>query len=84
MWRGGGRGNEGETQWVGLTNRSRQRMRSDQEVFEDAFVQVAGSVLGNRTASRLQDERLIAKQALDEILKYYHYKPAEPTEDIRT
>ena len=61
----------------------RQRMRQDQEVFEDAFVQVAGSVLGYRTATRLEDERLIAKQALDEILKYYHYKPVEVPDDIQ-
>ena len=60
----------------------RERMRSDQEVFEDSFVRVAGSVLGGQAAQRLQNERLIAKAALDEILKYYHYKPVEAPEDI--
>lgn len=61
----------------------RERMRSDQEVFEDSFVRVAGSVLGGHEAQRLQDGRMIAKAALDEILKYYHYKPAEAPEDIK-
>ena len=60
----------------------RERMRSDQEVFEDSFVRVAGSVLGGHEAQRLQDERLISKAALDEILKYYHYKPVEVPDTI--
>ena len=60
----------------------RQRMRQDQEVFEDAFVRVAGSVLGSRAATRLEDDRVIAKRALDDILKYYHYKPADIPDDI--
>ena len=60
----------------------RERMRNDQATFEDAFVRVAGSVLGDRTAARLEDERLVAREALDEILKYYHYKPVEIPEDI--
>ena len=61
----------------------RERMRSDQEVFEDSFVRVAGSVLGGHEAQRLQDGRMIAKAALDEVLKYYHYKPTEAPEDIK-
>ena len=60
----------------------RERMRSDQEVLEDSFVRVAGSVLGGQEAQRLQDERMIAKAALDEVLKYYHYKPVEVPEEI--
>ena len=60
----------------------RQRIQSDQKTFEDAFDQVAGSVLGSRTAARLRDERVVAREALDEILKYYRQKPAEIPEDI--
>ena len=66
-----------------FNNQIRQRMQQDQDVFEDAFVQVAESVLGNRTVSRLENDRLTAKQAMDEILKYYHRKPVEVPEDIR-
>ena len=61
----------------------RQRMRQDQEIFEDSFVQVAGAVLGSRMVSRLEDDRVIAKQALDEILKYYHCKPVEAPDEIQ-
>ncbi len=60
----------------------RERMRNDESTFEDAFQQVAGSVLGRRAATRLSDERLIAREALDEILKYYHQKPVEIPGDI--
>ena len=63
----------------------RERMQKDQEVFEDAFLEVAGAVLGGRGAARLMDERLAAREALDEILKYYHYKPApEVPDSIKT
>ncbi len=60
----------------------RNRMKNDQEVFEDSFVKVAGSVMGNKFAARLQDERTITKEALDEILKSYHYKPVEIPDTI--
>ena len=45
----------------------RERMRNDESTFEDAFQQVAGSGLGSRAATRLSEERLIAREALDEI-----------------
>ena len=60
----------------------RQRIRNDESTFEDAFEQVAGSVLGSRAAARLKDERVVAREALDEILKFYHKKPAAIPEDI--
>ncbi len=60
----------------------RQRIQHDENTFEDAFEQVAASVLGSRTATRLKDERLVAREALDEILKYYHKKPVDIPEDI--
>ena len=60
----------------------RNRMRNDQEVFEDSFVKVAGSVMSNKFAARLQDQRTITKEALDEILKSYHCKPVEVPESI--
>ena len=60
----------------------RERIHRDQETFEDAFVRVAESVLGGSTSARLEDERLVAREALDEILKYYRYRPVEVPEDI--
>ena len=61
----------------------KERMQSDQEILEDSFLRLAGVVLDEAAAQRLQDERLIAKEALDTILKYYHEKPVELPENIK-
>ena len=60
----------------------RQRAQGDQEVLEDSFYRMAGAVLDKWSAGRIEDERLIAREALDSILKYYHQKPAEIPESI--
>ena len=60
----------------------RQRMQSDENVLEDSFFQMASVVLDRWDRNRLTDERLIAKEAIDEILKFYHHKPAEIPESI--
>ncbi len=59
-------------------------MQSDQDAFEESFFRVAGAVLGGKTAQQLRDSRMIEKEALDEILKYYHCKAAEVPDSIRT
>ena len=55
----------------------RQRKLSDQEVFEDSLFRMASAVLGSRAAEQLNNERLVTKKAIDDILKYYHFKPIE-------
>jgi NHLM bacteriocin system ABC transporter ATP-binding protein len=60
----------------------RQRAQSDQEILEESFYQMAGAVLDKWTAGRIADELLITREALDDILKYYHHKPVEIPEDI--
>jgi len=55
----------------------KQREELDQQLFEDAFFRAAEVVLGKRVASEMSDERIITKQAIEDILKYYHYKPVE-------
>ena len=60
----------------------RQRKLSDQEIFEDSLFRMASAVLGKQHAGRLGDERIITKEAVDEILKYYHCKPADIPDDI--
>ena len=62
----------------------RHRMQSDQDAFEESFFRVAGAVLGEKTAQQMQDSRLIEKEALDQILKYYHCKAAEVPDSIKT
>ena len=60
----------------------RLRKQSDQEIFEDSIFRMASTVLGGRGAGALNDRRIVAKAAIDEILKYYRIKPAEIPEDI--
>ena len=55
----------------------RDRMMSDQNLLEDSFLRMAGVVLDKWNSERLSDEITIAKEALDQILKYYHEKPPE-------
>ncbi len=55
----------------------KQREELDQQLFEDAFFRAAEVVLGKRVASEMSDDRIITKQAIEDILKYYHYKPVE-------
>ena len=61
----------------------RQRKDNDQEVFEESIFRVASAVLGNQRAGLLRDERFITKEAIDDILKYYHYKPVEIPDSVR-
>ena len=61
----------------------RQREKSDQNVLEDSFFRMAGVVMDKWNADRLEDEQLITREALDEVLKFYHYKPVEVPENIK-
>ena len=61
----------------------RLRKQKDQEVFEDSMFRMASVVLGKRGAGSLSDARIVTKAAIDEILKFYHIKPAEIPEEIR-
>ena len=61
----------------------RQRKRHDQELFEDSMLRMASSVIGTRNAGSLADERIVTRDAIDDILKYYHYKPAEIPDSVR-
>ena len=61
----------------------RQREKSDQGILEDSFFRMAGAVMDKWSTERLEDEILIARKALDEILKFYHHKPVEIPENIK-
>ena len=65
-------------------NQIEERRNADQQLLEDSFVRIAGVVLGERTAQKIGDERIVTKTAIDEILKYYHYKPVELPEVLKT
>ena len=55
----------------------RERKQNDQEGFEESIFRMASVVLGKKRAGDLNDERIITKAAIDDILKYYHAKPVE-------
>ena len=63
-------------------NQIEERRLSDQQKLEESFLRVAGVVLGARDAERMQDARIVTKNAIDEILKYYHFKSADVPESI--
>lgn len=63
-------------------NQIEERRNADQQLLEDSFVKAAGVVLGQRSAEKIRDARIVTKNAIDEILKAFHYKPVEPPESI--
>ena len=65
-------------------NQIEERRNADQQLLEDSYVKIAGVVLGQRTAQKIGDTRIITKNAIDEILKYYHHKAVDPPEELKT
>ena len=65
-------------------NQIEERRKADRLLLEDSFVKIAGVVLGQRTAQKMGDARIVTKNAIDEILKYYHCKLAEIPEEMKT
>ncbi|MDO4989842.1 MAG: NHLP family bacteriocin export ABC transporter permease/ATPase subunit, partial [Eubacteriales bacterium] len=61
----------------------RQRKLSDQEIMEDSLFRMASVVLGRQRAGALSDERIVTKAAIDDILKFYHYKPVEIPDNVK-
>ena len=68
--------------WFG--NQIEERRTKDQQLLEDSFVKVAGVILNERTAQRMRDERIVTKDAVEEVLKYYHCKADEPPAGLTT
>jgi len=60
----------------------RQRKKEDQESFEDSIFRMASAVMGGRGGGELKDSRIVTKDAIDEILKYFHRKPADIPDSI--
>ncbi len=65
-----------------LQEQLEQRREKDQQMLEEAFIRISGVVLGKKTAEAEIDERVVTKTAIDEILKFYRYKPVEIPENI--
>lgn len=55
----------------------RQRIENDDEMFADAFAQMANLVSSEKIISSFYDNRKIAEKAIGDILKYYHIRAQE-------
>ena len=60
----------------------RQRIQTDDELFADAFVQMANLVTGEKIISGFGSNRRMTEEAIEDILKYYHVKAQEVPEQL--
>ena len=61
----------------------RHRINSDQEAFEDSIFGLSASVIGRKAAKELNNDRHVTRAAIDEIIKYFGYKPESSFNDIQ-
>ena len=61
----------------------RQKTESDRKIVEDSFFNLAGAVLGRQDAAHLNDQRLMAGDALNDVLKTYHLGPVAIPDGIQ-
>ena len=55
----------------------RQRKHGDQELFEDSILRMASAVVGQDVAGSMATERIVTKEAVDDILKFYRINPVD-------
>lgn len=60
----------------------KQRIKADDDAFSDAFASMAEVVMGQGIKRTLMDDRQKTKNAVDEILKYYHIKSVELPDEL--
>ena len=61
----------------------RQRIQNDDEMFADAFAQMANLVNSEKIISSFMDNRKIAEEAIADILKYYHVRVQEIPDNMK-
>ena len=59
----------------------RQRMRMDRDRFDQAFCELSSVVMGERFGERFQNDRQRVKNAVDEILRYFHIALTDTPEE---
>ena len=59
------------------------RKQNDNDVFADSFINIASAVMGKRIIDALNDDCTVTKNAIDEILIYYHVNTREIPDSIR-
>ena len=61
----------------------KQRKKNDDDIFTESFANLAGSVMGTRMTEALKDDRQATKNAIDEILKFYHVKTKDIPDEVK-
>ncbi len=61
----------------------RERIQHDDDSFSDAFAAMAEVVMGERISRALNDDRIQARNAIEQILGYYHIKPTKIPDGIK-
>ncbi|MBR0405292.1 MAG: ATP-binding cassette domain-containing protein [Eggerthellaceae bacterium] len=61
----------------------RQRKRGDQEMFEDSILRMASAVVGSSVAGTMASSRIVTKEAVDDILKFYHINPVDIPSNVK-
>ncbi|MDD6051711.1 MAG: NHLP bacteriocin export ABC transporter permease/ATPase subunit [Clostridiales bacterium] len=60
----------------------RQRIEHDDDMFADAFAQMANLVSSERVISSLTNDRKLAEEAIGDILRYYHVRSQDVPEQL--
>ena len=60
----------------------RLRKLNDEEMFEDAFLDMAGAVMGGSLQASLESSRVKTKNAIDTILRSFHVRTREIPEEV--
>lgn len=60
-----------------------KRREADLELLQDSFARVAGVVMGERYYEKMKDDGIVAKTAIDQVLKYYHCKTIDIPKSIK-
>ena len=61
----------------------KDRTKSDQRILEDSLMQMASIVLDRWGIEQMADRTFNTREALNEILKYFHKKPVEIPENLK-
>ena len=59
----------------------KQRKKSDQHIYEESYVRLAGVIMGEQRAEEMYNEQSVAVSAVGEILKYFNITAVEVPEE---
>ncbi|XME03482.1 ATP-binding cassette domain-containing protein [Lachnospiraceae bacterium C1.1] len=52
----------------------KQRIKSDDEIFEDSFYRLTSAVTGKRLSDLMNDDRQATREAIFDVLRFYHVR----------